>query len=537
MDEPGKKQPPKIDNRVLRHLVIGLVAIAVIFIVGRVIIWQLYASTDSVWQFAINLQLQAQKQETVVKLSQPSPTSHSRMIRQSLYHPDSDIRYTKNRFDGRTIISLVAEKSGALDVDAEFIVHVTEHPRLQLPVAPLSTQVKERYLSDSPELDIYAQTITDFLNVLREKSVDKQNLVDQIYRYVRTFKHKEKTDNPRSASELMNAKSVSVLERSNLFVALCRSAKIPARLVSGFVFREQPDIQPHYWAQIYLDDNWIPYDVYNGYKGELPTNFIPISYNDSEIFTLTNGKLISVDYGLSETRYNYLSEIDHDGSPLNVLNLSRLSSDVRNVLAVLLLLPLGVLITVIFRHFIGIRSYGVFTPSLLALALTRNELTTTFITIAIVCFFALTGRTAFPKKMTRTPRLGIIFILVVLSMGYAVSFVDLYYPSPEGFAVLLPVIILASLTDNFYRTMESYGAEIALIRLAWTAIIMLFCIPVMQWKALGHLLVTFPEAHLLTLAAVLVIGNYKGKQLIKFIPLPLLEGPARRRDKHDDNEL
>jgi transglutaminase-like putative cysteine protease len=36
-------------------------------------------------------------------------------------------------------------------------------------------------------------------------------------------------------------------------VALLRASKIPARLVTGFIMKEQPGNMIHYWVEIYFE--------------------------------------------------------------------------------------------------------------------------------------------------------------------------------------------------------------------------------------------------------------------------------------------
>lgn len=523
-------------SAIIWRIVIILVLLSIAILSLRIIFTQIYASTDSVWSFTVNLQYEALENNTVVKLSPPVTTINSRLIRQSLHHPYSAIRYTKNKYDGKTIIAFMPEKAGTIDIDAEFLVHITVHPRFKFTTLPLSTESREKYLSDSNELDIQHQKITDFLNELLKTSDDKKELAEAIYRYVRTYTVSNLSQQApvRPASELIGQKKLTTIEQANLFVALSRAAKIPARIVTGFIFREQPDIQPHYWAEVYFNESWHAFDLFHGYKYDLPIKYIPFRYNSTEIITLSNGKNLETNFDLIETRYKFIAEKEDTKNLLFLFDLSRLSQDIRNVLATLFLLPLGVLITVIFRHFIGVQNYGVFTPSLLALALTRNDLFTTTITLSIIIFFVILGRVFFPKKMNRTPRLAVIFTLVILSTGFAISFVDFYYPAPEGFAVLLPVIILSSLVDNFYKILDTRGKDVAMVRLFWTAVITIFCIPVLRWEALGHQLVAFPEIHLITLACILLFTIYKGKQLVRLVPEPLREKPSDRPDSSPD---
>ena len=50
----------------------------------------------------------------------------------------------------------------------------------------------------------------------------------------------------------------------------------------------------------------------------------------------------------------------------------------------------------------------------------------------------------------------------------------------------------------------------AVIRMLWTIVIALLCLPIIQFETLGHLILQFPEIHLITLALFLLISLYKG---------------------------
>jgi transglutaminase-like putative cysteine protease len=57
-------------------------------------------------------------------------------------------------------------------------------------------------------------------------------------------------------------------ELTNLFISLARSRGIPARFTSGLVYTNSLyDFGPHGWAEVYIDDKWVPVDVTFGIMG------------------------------------------------------------------------------------------------------------------------------------------------------------------------------------------------------------------------------------------------------------------------------
>lgn len=53
-------------------------------------------------------------------------------------------------------------------------------------------------------------------------------------------------------------------DHSHVFLACCRSLKIPARYVSGYVYsRDTEHVAMHAWAEVWLDDGWHSFDITN----------------------------------------------------------------------------------------------------------------------------------------------------------------------------------------------------------------------------------------------------------------------------------
>ena len=143
----------------------------------------------------------------------------------------------------------------------------------------------------------------------------------------------------------------------------------------------------------------------------------------------------------------------------------------------------------------------------------------------MVISLAIGGRSFFPTTLTRIPRLSIIFTLIAVILTLSVSVLNYFDIEQEGKIILLPIIILTSLVDRFYNTIEDMGLKIALRRMVWTIIIALLCLPVIQFETLGHLILEYPEIHFSTLAIFLTISLYKGKHLINLPVLKILAEP------------
>ena len=194
--------------------------------------------------------------------------------------------------------------------------------------------------------------------------------------------------------------------------------------------------------------------------------------------------------------------------------MTRLPLEMHEVLSLFLLLPLGALVTAIFRTIIGIRTFGTFTPTLIALSFVFNDWVTGVFVFAVVVALGLAGRTILDRlRLLLVPRLSIILTLVVLCIVFSVSLLDYFRFTPSAKAVLLPMVILTMTVERFYVTTEEDGPGFALALLSGTILVAFCCYLVLRWGAVGRMLLAYPEIHLFTVAALIMIGRYTGYRL------------------------
>jgi hypothetical protein len=88
------------------------------------------------------------------------------------------------------------------------------------------------------------------------------DIVKKIYNYVAD--NIEYTVHGRSdwgAVKALQKKKGDCSEYADLFVALCRAKKIPARVATGYIVRSSAVSSKHNWVEVYLKDfGWVPFD-------------------------------------------------------------------------------------------------------------------------------------------------------------------------------------------------------------------------------------------------------------------------------------
>ena len=139
---------------------------------------------------------------------------------------------------------------------------------------------------------------------------EPQELVDRIFQECIEWIEPAGESGPDNGDEALLHQKGSPLGRARAFATLCRAAKIPARLVTGFEIKKPEgtqanSIRPRTWVEVYVADpqkpavgRWVPYDPENGYLHELDYNIVPVRRDGVELVRVTN----STDLNCSITR-------------------------------------------------------------------------------------------------------------------------------------------------------------------------------------------------------------------------------------------
>ena len=483
---------------------------------------------DTVWNISLSAQF-INQEYAVITIPKPNAGRYYKSVSQRFIHPGFSILSPKNQPKG--IIRARAVKSGRASFTSEYHFQLSPEPVRVTAKSRLSSGLRLKYLKQTAMMQSALPTVSEINIKLLQGVNKKQEAVARVFDYVLQIP-KDTVQRYDNAVNVMQHHRATTLGRARLLIALTRQQNIPSRLVTGFILEESNQTQPYYWVELYDEQRyWLPYDPEKGFYAELPGNYVGFAYESPHIFTTKDSLLVSEKFSVVEDFDMLAITRDSTQNGLhNILDLQRLDTDTQSALGYLLVLPLCVMLTVFMRNIAGILPYGVFSVTLLGLAMVSAELGMTFAVAGMVVVVALSVRMLLPDTLTRSPRLAVIFIFIILSTVFSVSIMDYFSLSPPGFMVLLPTIILAILVDLFYSYMSKTNAEAALIRLLNTLFIAVLCIPILSNEILRHMVLKFPELHFFTLALVLLFASYKGKRLTDHGVLKALgENKIRKR--------
>jgi transglutaminase-like putative cysteine protease len=502
------------------------------FLRGGLSVEEKLPSGDSAWTIAVSHQVEVHEKGAAIYISPPWDTRYSRLFSQSLSH--NGLRQKRTKTDNKRDILLIAPEIGKYKIETNFSVHVSSLLRSEPKKISLPENNRSQWLSSSAGVTVETSFTTGIVDRLSKDSTSSDETIEKLFNYVSNNIRIRKGASSDSEKALFK-KQASVLGSNHVLLALLRTAHLPARLVTGVNLQAPSAEQPFYWVEVYDAETWIPLDPVHGYLRNLPVFYIPVRKGDEPLVITEKATVKSTTWKIDTVSTPRGLSVSDTRKLSDIFDLNRLSPANRENLGILLLLPLGVLATEIMRQLMGIRTYGTFTPSLMALAVVHVDRTTAIVVFLLVTIIGITIRSYLPNlNLQRTARLAMVFTLVSISMALVMSGFIYFDPGVDSIVVLLPVVVLTMLVDRIYTIADQRGMRTALIRLFWTvvaAFVSLFVLLQADWSIW---LVAYPEIHALTLAVIIIIGLYQGPKLSEVPALSWLHEPESRVSRSND---
>lgn len=187
--------------------------------------------------------------------------------------------------------------------------------------------------------------------------------------------------------------------------------------------------------------------------------------------------------------------------------------------SVVLVLMLPVIATLIAfsRQIIGVKAFGIFTPTVVTLSFIALGLRS-----GMVVFIGILVAAMFSRMLIRRfhlqylPRMALVLTIVACSIlllfwiGGIVGEVHIV-----GGAVF-PILILASLAEQFVDTQTRLGSKTAARLVAETLALAVVSTLVVQWDVLRSFIVGYPEAVLITIPINIALGRWSGLRLTEY---------------------
>jgi hypothetical protein len=365
-------------------------------------------------------------------------------------------------------------------------------------------------------------------NVLSELQLGKSNnavrAVKKIYAFTaHKIKTAELTDKMDALAALQRGEA-NAGGKSQLFIAMARTLGIPSRLVGGLNLASGNNGVIHHWVEAYLGNQWVSFDPTHRRFAELSDDYLVVYYGDETFFQRTSNA--SFNYAFNIKRRLFPKDDDTSNLAmysLNIMNvwpLFQRAGISLDLLRIILMIPVGAIVTIIFRNVIGLETFGAFLPVLIASAFRETGLFWGLLTFVAIIFLGAKLSTVLHRlRILYAPRLTIILVYVVSTLLLTSAFGMKYANVSLGQAALFPLAIMAITIERFSLLAEEAGIKKASTLFFNTVVTVVFCYLVINSLFLQTVVLAFPETMLLVIGASIYLGAWKGlrlKELIRF---------------------
>ncbi len=310
--------------------------------------------------------------------------------------------------------------------------------------------------------------------------------------------------------------------KSRLFAAMARKQNIPARLVGGLLMKQGAKRVTHQWVEVYVNGHWVPFDTINDRFAELPANYLTLYTGDLVLFRHTANVNFQYFYKMTKRLVPRREAVESLGSsPFNIMNVYALFERVgisQNLLKIILMLPLGALVTVVFRNVIGVQTFGTFLPALIAAAARETGILWGIAGFVVIILISSAVRKALDwMQLLHSPKMAVLLTTVVITM-LTITILGVRFGLFElAHVTLFPIAILAITAERFALIETEQGFRKALNILLVTILVVAACYVVMDSLFLQSMVLAFPELLLVVIALNLWLGKWMGIRVLEFI--------------------
>jgi len=458
---------------------------------------------SDVWRVEVQILFEAKGGPVKLAMFVPHATGGLSIVGQNFVSPGYGLITEPRPGAGIRAVYSIREASGQ---QAAYYRAVIQRTRLrdESSVDPRPELVPPEY--DGAE-GVAAKSVVD--TALRQSS-DAATLAALIVKRLQEARHGDEAD-------LLLGRQPTNTRMVTVAVDLLQLAGVPARIVHGLALApERRNASFTRWLEYYEAGHWKP--VYTSDAQVDRTELLPWWRGEAAFVDATGVEKVqhtvstSRSYELAtRTALNAQRQLE---KKLVEFSLFGLPLQSQALFRTLLVIPLGILLLVVLRNIVGVKTFGTFMPVLIALAFRQTGLVWGAIFFTIIVAIGLAIRFYLERlKLLLVPRLAAVVIVVVLTIA-VLTVLSYRLGFERGLSVgLFPIVILTMTIERMTVVWEERGVGEALQQALGSFAVGTLCYLVMNLRIVEHLFFVFPELLLIVLGITLLLGRYSGYRL------------------------
>lgn len=461
--------------------------------------------TSNLWDIEIRLSADADNKSLKASLFLPGESEHFTINSEHFLSGKYGL-ITKKKDNNRKVVWSIRKTKGRQHLYYRVLVQKTANKK--------PSKLKPGEISTSPLDEPYLSAANRLWNDIYKHSADLNTVIGNL------FKHLNSPGIDENVTLLLGKKTASTTKKIETAVKLLALAGIPAQLVHGFDLREETlQVKMVSWLEVYYQKKWKSYKPDNS-GGDIPESYITWWRGSEPLYKIWGGtnSQIEITAQKNETEAIQSAIVQSKLTSPHFFKFSLLNLPIQNqiIYRVILLIPLGAFLVVIFRNIIGIKTFGTFMPVLIALSFRETQLLWGIILFSLVIAIGLAIRFYLENlKLLVVPRLTAILIAVIIIIA-GLNIFTYSMGLPLGLSVsLFPIVILSMAIERMSIVWDERGPGEALSQGFGTLFVSAMIYFVIKNQIIEHIMFFFPELLFILFGVTLLLGRYSGFRLIE----------------------
>lgn len=189
-----------------------------------------------------------------------------------------------------------------------------------------------------------------------------------------------------------------------------------------------------------------------------------------------------------------------------------------NTILLLLMLPLIATLVAFMKQVVGLSTFGVYTPSVIALSFVAMGLKFGLLLLILIVAAGVLLRALLDRfNLLHIPRVTIIMtitsliLLLMLALGTHLGLGQI------SSVAVFPMLIMTTLAEKFASVQSGQGFKGALFAIGETTFISLLCYFIVQLKFFQTLLLGYPEIIFALILINIILGRWTGLRLLEYM--------------------
>ena len=195
----------------------------------------------------------------------------------------------------------------------------------------------------------------------------------------------------------------------------------------------------------------------------------------------------------------------------------------------MLILPIIATVVAFSRQFLGIKTFGIYTPTIITLSFLATGLKYGLAIFLIILVVATVVRLILKKfRLLYLPRMAMVLTIVALAI--LTMFVVGALTSRTGIIGLsiLPILVLIILVEKFIAVQMEKGPRTAILLSSETILVSVACYYLASWSVFNTFILAYPEVILLTFVVNILLGRWVGLRISEYIRFRAVKKTSRQ---------